>query len=851
MTFDAFFEVLFAVGDPAAAAPRRPRAPFAYQRLLAQEPWPDILDIPTGLGKTAAITGAWLYRRLHSDADTPRRLVWCLPMRVLVEQTRAAVDDWLDRVAPLFSDRDLLVPRSHVLMGGEADEAWAERPEEPAILIGTQDMLLSRALMRGYGVSRYRWPMDFALLHNDALWVLDEVQLMGAGLATTAQLEGFRRGTAMPAVLPCRTLWASATLRPEWLDTVDFRPHLNECRLLRLPDEDRADPRVLGRLSAPKRLEPASVRLAGTRKSDVQLYFDTLCDDILATHAGNAPTLVIVNRVARAQELYRRISARALNTTSVLLVHARFRAAERGALNERLRALSADDDVIVIATQAVEAGVDITSRNLFTELAPWASLVQRFGRCNRGGEYDDALVRWIDIDEGADAQLALPYTAAALTTARSVLERLDSASSATLPPVEEQREFAHVLRRKDFLDLFNTEADLSGFDIDISPYLRDPGGAGVQFFWREFESPDAEPRPRREELCTVSIGTARDHLRTTKGRAYFWNALDARWVPVDARELRPGQVLMLHATGGGYDPSIGFLAGLRVAVAVIDRQALPDAPPDSMEGESLAARGGWVELGEHLMAAKRQAVALAEVLPMAGAEAEVIEAAFRHDVGKAHPAFQTALLEHASDEVDRTRLWAKSPHADKRLNFGIAGADGRLHKRRGFRHELASMLAWLELADDASVPGSYPTAGEGNGAGRPESGTGAAPVDVNLVAYLIVAHHGKVRLMLRALPTEARPGDDRLFARGVWAGDELPELRANGTHLPPLSLRLDVMRLGDGSMGASWTARTAALIEQWGPFSLAWLETMVRLADWRASATPVQGEDAAREEHPN
>lgn len=37
----------------------------------------------------------------------------------------------------------------------------------------------------------------------------------------------------------------------------------------------------------------------------------------------------------------------------------------------------------VVATQAVEAGVDVSARVLITELAPWSSLVQRFGRCNR------------------------------------------------------------------------------------------------------------------------------------------------------------------------------------------------------------------------------------------------------------------------------------------------------------------------------------------------------------------------------------------------------------------------------------------------------------------------------------
>ncbi len=70
--------------------------PYLYQERLATEPWPDLLNIPTGLGKTAAIVLAWIYkRRIIKDTGTPRRLVYCLPMRVLVEQTVENARTWL------------------------------------------------------------------------------------------------------------------------------------------------------------------------------------------------------------------------------------------------------------------------------------------------------------------------------------------------------------------------------------------------------------------------------------------------------------------------------------------------------------------------------------------------------------------------------------------------------------------------------------------------------------------------------------------------------------------------------------------------------------------------------------
>ena len=80
-----------------------------------------------------------------------------------------------------------------ILMGGEDAGEWDIHPERTAILIGTQDMLLSRALNRGYGMSRYRWPMHFGLLNNDCLWVMDETQLMGPGLAPRASLRRLER----------------------------------------------------------------------------------------------------------------------------------------------------------------------------------------------------------------------------------------------------------------------------------------------------------------------------------------------------------------------------------------------------------------------------------------------------------------------------------------------------------------------------------------------------------------------------------------------------------------------------------------------------------------------------------
>ena len=64
-------------------------SPYPYQLRLAEQGWPDLLDIPTGMGKTAAVTLAWLYRRRElMQKEMPRRVIWSLPMRVSTCVTR-------------------------------------------------------------------------------------------------------------------------------------------------------------------------------------------------------------------------------------------------------------------------------------------------------------------------------------------------------------------------------------------------------------------------------------------------------------------------------------------------------------------------------------------------------------------------------------------------------------------------------------------------------------------------------------------------------------------------------------------------------------------------------------------
>ena len=800
--------------------------PFAYQQALADSAWPDALIAPTGLGKTAAVALAWLWKRVTVPGSVPRRLVYCLPMRTLADQTARNVTNWLQRLASLPGDGADRLPDPerdvHILMGGEDEPRWYEHPERPAILIGTQDLLLSRALMRGYAMSRFRWPVDFALLHNDAQWVFDEVQLMGSGLATSTQLEAFRR--RFETVSPAASLWVSATLHTDWLRTVDAP---TEVTVWRVPDDfpaDDASPRVRALLDAPKPISRLPIKPASARRADVDAYARSLSDEIRAMHQPDTVTLVIFNTVNRAQQVHAALAAQGLEPDRLALIHSRFRSGDRAAQMGKLPEPGETRDLIVVATQAVEAGVDLSAATLVTELAPASSLVQRFGRVNRYGELNErggGTIRWVDL---VDEALAPPYQPPDLATARERAASLQDARPSNLaPPEGDDCRPRSVIRSKDLIDLYDTDSDLTGFDVDVSPYIRDADDTDVHVFWRGFDpsmAPDDQPAPLREELCAVPIGRARDWIRALRAkriralredpqagrgargsRRVSWMALDgAPW---------PGLVLMLPSCAGGYTPATGFDERLTAPVEPIlprgDEVTRPMA--ESLDTDPDSERGAFVPLVDHLQHVAAEAKGLCRTFDTPTSAAQpVVDAARWHDLGKAHPAFQERLLASDDEPPNPAGPFAKAPRYD--VGKG----------RRYFRHELASALAFLAHCDWSR--------------------------DADLIAFLIAAHHGKVRMNLRALPAERPPTDAEgrptgaRFARGVWESDVLPELDlGDGTHWTGGALSLSVMELGhDDESGSSWAERVADLLARYGPFRLAWMEAMLRIADWRASA---------------
>jgi CRISPR-associated endonuclease/helicase Cas3 len=850
--------------------------PFPYQRRFATEgEIPQLVDVPTGLGKTAMAVLGWLWRRRFADENTrkatPRRLVYCLPMRVLVEQTRNNAVLWLHKMGLLagtakFKDdqkdcerltsyRQDGIDRSdsekipvHVLMGGEEEEDWDIYPEGEQIIIGTQDMLLSRALNRGYAATRSRWPIQFGLLNTDCLWVFDEIQLMGAGLATTTQLEAFRRllpnkeAERAKTAHGCRSVWMSATMRRKWLKTVDFSAFVDDAPKLvfdfeteiKTPGLDEEARKALeDRWGAKKPLVKANERIGDAK---------ALAEEVLQAHKRGTRTIVIVNTVKRACALFdelNRTANRRSNSSKpkLVLLHSRFRPDDRKKqIGDALADIRpGEPGTIVVSTQVIEAGVDITATTLFTELGPWASLVQRFGRCNRRGQDNDkATIYWIAVPaKDADAETAAPYEIEDLNAAKEQLKKLTDVGLRSLPKVPLLFEHSYVIRSKDLIDLFDTTPDLAGNDIDIDRYVRDIDFSDVQVFWRDYddtpnetENKSAELAPRREELCPVPIGEFKKFVsdKNRKGLVWRWSFLDKTWQKASEGNISPGQVFLVNSAAGGYSRETGWTQDSKELVEPVTLPAgtKRDAP-DSNEGESLSQLGIWETVAEHTDEVRQELDRMLAALSVAGDEAEALRHGVRwHDRGKAHEIFKRALPDGVSNP---NKIWAK------------AAGKWKSYERKHFRHELASGLSVLDPRND-NIPDELR----------------------DLITYLVAAHHGKVRLAIRSLPNENHPDGSRRFARGIWDDDELPPTDLGGDVIAPaVRLSLEPMELGlceqEPFTGRpSWAERMIGLRDDFGPFRLAYLEAILRAADMRASRdaekrsleSQIAGKEAAR-----
>ena len=380
--------------------------PFRWQmRLLLRlldGNLPKVVDVPTGLGKTS-VMALWLIA-FAEGTNLPRRLVYVVDRRAVVDQaTRFA--ERLRRNMPTELANKLRLKDGagglpiSTLRGGFADNRdWLEDPSKPAIVVGTIDMIGSRLLFEGYGVSRRMRPYHAGFLGVDTLVLLDEAHLCPPFEALLRQIVAHRDGKLGPSrecepiTLPFHLMSLSATGR----DAAKMPPE----SVFRLEDQDREEPVVHQRLTARKRLKV-------TELDDAQPLIECIANRAIELGDGGTASRVLVYCNSRKdavdvkglidKECRRREKAGELAAghESELLVGER-RVYERVELEnwlERHGFLGGSNTLLqqptfLVATSAGEVGVDLDADHMVCDLVAYERMVQRLGRVNRRGGED-------------------------------------------------------------------------------------------------------------------------------------------------------------------------------------------------------------------------------------------------------------------------------------------------------------------------------------------------------------------------------------------------------------------------------------------------------------------------------
>lgn len=367
--------------------------PFPWQQrlttqVLEQGTWPKVIDLPTGTGKTAVLDTA-IFAMAVQPATSPRRVVFVIDRRIVVDQVHKRAEQIRERIEAgntpvLEAVRDRFVALSGgkelgvaCLRGGvPLDNEWTQRPDQPWVVVTTVDQFGSRLLFRGYGVGAGMRPVHAGLAGNDCLVILDEVHLSVPFAETLSQVARFHTGP-----LPRRFAVVQMSATPTDHDAprfmLDSATDLHGCEELRR----RVEADKVGHLLTARNQDALPQLVLKTIKSISKSRQDDVSD---IRSVG-----VVVNRVRTARETYERLRNEGYATH---LVTGRMRPIDRRESLARIGPLvdpdaegRSDELAIVVATQAIEVGADFSFDAIITECASVDSLRQRLGRLDRRG----------------------------------------------------------------------------------------------------------------------------------------------------------------------------------------------------------------------------------------------------------------------------------------------------------------------------------------------------------------------------------------------------------------------------------------------------------------------------------
>lgn len=345
---------------------------YPYQqhvKSLIQDGKSVILQAPTGAGKTRAALAPFIESFFDGSADaSPRKCLYVVPMRVLANQFYAEYKELACRYERIHKRKmDVRI---------QTGEQPNDKRFEGDLIFCTVDQFVSSYLTMPYSLP-YRLANVNAGAAVGAYIVLDEFHLLDPESTLPSVMYAVQRLRHVAPVLLMTATFSAGMLQG--------LARKMEVEVVLLPQEQVLAIDTRGDKRPRERFWRTSPDLLSA-------------EAVVSTHRHRS--LVICNTVRRARELFREISRLVEGTeTQVKLLHSQFLREDRSRTETELRMLFGKDadrsagSYIVIATQTIEVGVDVSAEVLHMELAPASALIQRAGRCARyPGESGEVIV---------------------------------------------------------------------------------------------------------------------------------------------------------------------------------------------------------------------------------------------------------------------------------------------------------------------------------------------------------------------------------------------------------------------------------------------------------------------------
>lgn len=343
-----------------------------------------ILSVPTGAGKTWASIAPFLYAQMNSGIHFPNKLIYSSPLRTL---TNSIYED--------VSNSEF-VKNSTIQTGEYNNDIYFNED----IIFSTIDQTLSNFLCFPLPLSQAQANINAGAIIGSYL-VFDEFHLLDPkrSMATTIGMLKMLGNLTRCCIM-------TATLEGEFMN--ELKNSLSNFEIVTLDD-------------FPLDKEKIASLLPVENKKQIEVVEGIISAEVIAKN-HISKSIIICNRVESTQKIYQDLielkkegnpNLKEINTKNIICLHSRFFNSDRKQKENKLKSLfgktSLADSAILVATQVIEAGMDLSCDVMHTEVSPINSFLQRAGRCARFADETGEIFIYdvLDTEDRISLQIAI------------------------------------------------------------------------------------------------------------------------------------------------------------------------------------------------------------------------------------------------------------------------------------------------------------------------------------------------------------------------------------------------------------------------------------------------------------